>query len=170
MAASPGGEEGVSDLTAMLEPYGIPGDDVREAIEALDQVPEQRPLAVTGSVRAQEVVFSDGEEEVVVPIPGDEVYVSVAPYESTTHDCFHHALGGCQGELADTEVQVRITDEQGEVLVEETATTYANGFVGYWLPSGTSGTVTMTREGDTGSAAFDTGPQGATCITTLRLT
>ena len=159
-----------SDLGSMLAPYGIPGDDVRGAIEALDQVPQQRPLAVTGSVRAREVVFSDGEEELSVPIPGDEVYVSVAPYQSTTHDCFYHALGGCQGELSGVDVQVRITDDDGRVLVEEGATTYANGFVGYWLPADTTGTITMTRDDTSGRAGFDTGAEGATCITTLRLT
>lgn len=169
-ASQAAGTEGVSDLGAMLEPYGIPGDDVRAAIEGLDQVPQERPLSVTGSVRMGEVVLSDGSTEITVPVPGDEVYVSVAPYLTTTHDCFYHALGGCQGELVEEDVQVQITGSDGTVLVDEATTTYANGFVGYWLPKETTGTITVTQGGRTGAAEFDTGADGATCITTLRLT
>lgn len=156
----------------LLEGYDdVAGLDVREAIVALDQLPESRPLAVQASVRADEVIFSDGTQEVAVPIPGDEVYVSIAPYREQTHDCYYHALGGCQGELVGESLQVTIADEAGEVLVEEEATTYTNGFVGFWLPKDMTGTITVTdAEGElSGQAPFDTGADGPTCITTLQL-
>ena len=157
------------DAAAMLEDLGVGGEGVREAIVALDQLDQPRPLPVQGSVLADQVVFNDGTQEVAVPIPGDEVYVSIAPYVSQTHDCYYHALGGCQGELTGEEVEVTITDDDGETLVEETATTYTNGFVGFWLPEDRSGTIEITQGERTGETPFDTSADGATCITTLQL-
>ena len=48
----------------------------------------------------------------------------MAPWTTTTHDCFHHSLSGCQGELVNTPVQVLITDAAGTVLVEDAASTF----------------------------------------------
>ena len=146
------------EVAAMLEGYDVPAEDgVRAAIVALDEVDQQRPLSVQASVRTDDVVFSDGEQEITVPIPGDLVYVSVGPYVDQTHPCHFHALGGCQGEMVGEEVDVQIVDHMGEVLVDETVTTRANGFVGYWLPKDAHGTVTITQGELTGVAAFETG-------------
>ncbi|WP_131106076.1 CueP family metal-binding protein [Ornithinimicrobium sufpigmenti] len=158
------------EVAAMLEGYGVdPQAGVRAAITTLDRVDEQRPLSVQASVRTDDVVFGDGEEEITVPIPGDLVYVSIAPYVDQTHPCHFHALGGCQGEMVDEEVHVHIVDHLGEVLVDEQVTTRANGFVGYWLPKDAHGTVTITQGELTGVAAFETGEGDPTCVTSLQL-
>ncbi|QFG69805.1 CueP family metal-binding protein [Ornithinimicrobium pratense] len=158
------------EVADMLEGYGVSAEDgVRAAIMTLDRVDQQRPLTVQGSVRTDDVVFGDGEQEITVPIPGDLVYVSVAPYVDQTHPCHFHALGGCQGEMVGEEVRVHIVDHMGEVLVDEEVTTRANGFVGYWLPKDAHGTVTITQGELTGVAAFETGDGDATCVTTLQL-
>ena len=160
-----------AEAADFLSDYGVAeGDDVREVIETLDQVDQQRPLSFSGSVRTDEVLFSDGTTEVAVPIPGDEVYVSIAPFAERTHDCHFHALGSCQGELTGEDFDVTITDDAGEVLVEEQVTTYANGFFGVWLPKDTTGTISVTDGERTGSAPFNTATDEATCITTLQLT
>lgn len=170
-----GGEEASDEalpeeVVAMLDGYDVAGQDVRQAIATLDQVDQARPLAFQGSVRGEEVLFSDGTQEVSVPIPGDEVYVSIAPFVQQTHECHFHALGSCQGEMVEETVQVTITDADGQTLVDEEVTTYANGFVGFWLPKGEQGTVAITQGDLSGETTFDTGPEGATCITTLQLT
>lgn len=158
------------EVAAMLEGYGVDAEEgVRAAITTLDRVDEQRPLTVQASVRTDDVVFGDGEEEITVPIPGDLVYVSIAPYVEQTHPCHFHALGGCQGEMVGEEVHVRIVDHLGEVLVDEQVTTRANGFVGYWLPKDAHGTVTITQGELTGVAAFETGEGDPTCVTSLQL-
>ncbi|MGO0577084.1 CueP family metal-binding protein [Ornithinimicrobium panacihumi] len=156
-------------VAAQLAALGVPTDDVKELITTLDQVEQARPLAVQASVRHDEVILTDGQQEATLAVPGDEVYVSVAPYVHQTHDCFFHALGGCQGELVGEQVHVTITDSDGEVLVDEDATTYANGFVGYWLPKDRTGTIEITQGDRSGMVELDTGPDGATCITTLQL-
>jgi hypothetical protein len=54
---------------------------------------------------------------------------SVTPYVDQTHDCFHDSLTTCKGELASADVQVQIVDRTNDkVLVDETLTTFENGF------------------------------------------
>ena len=108
--------------------------------------------------------------ETSVPLSGaNEFYLSIAPFASQTHDCYFHSLATCKGELANTSVHVTITDAAGATLVDADATTYANGFVGFWLPRDISGTVTVTVDGKTGSVPFATGAEDATCLTTLQV-
>ncbi len=161
---------GAGDVEALLAPFGLQGAAGREIVDRLESDPQPRPLAVQASVREDHLVVGDGTTETTVPLPEDLFYVSVAPFVSSTHDCFYHALGGCQGELPGEEVQVRITDGAGEVLVDETVTTQANGFVGFWLPRGVDGgTLEMTSDEGSGSVPLSTTPGSPTCLTTLQL-
>ncbi len=155
--------------SGLLEAQGLAGKSGREVVEALDQLDVDRPLAVGASVRYDEVLVSDGVTEEVLPIDGDEFYLSLAPYETFTHECYFHNLGTCRGELAETDVHVTITTDDGEVLVDEDATTYANGFVGFWVPKDVSGTIVVTKDGKTAESPFSSDAEGATCVTTLRL-
>lgn len=155
---------------SLLAAHGLEGKSGREIVEALDQDPAQRPLAIMGSVRYDQVVISDGNAEEVVPIEGDEFYLSLAPYESVTHDCYFHNLGTCRGELAGADVHVKITADDGTVLVDEDATTYANGFVGFWVPKDVKGTIVVTKDAKTAESPFSSDAEGATCVTTLPLT
>ena len=148
---------------------GLEGKSGREIIEALDQDATARPLPVMGSVRYDELILSDGVTEQVVPIEGNEFYLSIAPYETFTHDCYFHNVGTCQGELAGEDVHVTITTDDGEVLVDEDATTYANGFVGFWIPKDKQGTIVVTKDGKTAESPFSSDAEGATCVTTLPL-
>ncbi|WP_199711112.1 CueP family metal-binding protein [Tessaracoccus antarcticus] len=157
------------DAEAILASRGLSGKSPQEVVEALDQDPTARPLPLMASVRYDEVTLDDGTTQATLPLDGDEFYISVAPYESRTHDCYFHSLGTCQGELTNTDVHVTVVSEDGETLVDEDATTYANGFVGFWVPKDVSGTVTVTKDGKTGEVAFSSDKEGATCITTLQL-
>ncbi len=166
--APPGAATG--DAAELLAAHGLTGKTGRQIVDALDRDPSPRPLSLTGSVRPTQLVLSDGAREASLPLPGDSFYLSVAPFVSRTHECFHHNLGTCQGELSGRPVHVTITDAAGATLVDRDETTYANGFVGFWVPAGTSGTITVTHDGKTGSVPFSTGAQSPTCLTTLRLT
>lgn len=158
--------DGSSDVLADLGLGGLTG---REIVDRLDASTDARPLGLVASVREDEVVVGDGTSEVAVPLD-DDFYVSVAPYERTTHECFFHSLAGCQGELVDAPVDVRIVDADGAVLVEESTTTWTNGFVGFWLPRGIEGEIEVVHDGRRGSVPFSTTPGSPTCVTTLRLT
>ncbi|MHA6524585.1 CueP family metal-binding protein [Tessaracoccus sp. G1721] len=157
------------DAGALLAAHGLEGKGGAEVVEALDRLDAQRPLPLVASVRYDEVLLSDGTTEAALPLDGDQFYLSIAPYETSTHECYFHNLGTCQGELADVEVRVRITTDSGEVLVDEDATTYANGFVGFWIPKDLAGVVVVTKDGKRAESRFSSDAEGPTCLTTLQL-
>ncbi len=157
------------DAEAILAANGLSGKSPREVVEALDQDPAARPLSLMASVLYDEVKLDDGTNQATLPLDGDEFYISVAPYENQTHDCYFHSLGTCQGELTETDVHITVVSEDGETLMDEDTTTYGNGFVGFWVPKDIKGTVSVTKDGKTGEVEFSSDKEGATCITTLQL-
>ena len=157
------------DANALLSAHGLSGMDAREVIETLDRDPAARPLEIMDSITYDEVVLSDDTAEVSLPLDPDEFYISAAPYETRTHDCYFHSLGTCQGELPNTDVHVTVVSDDGTTLVDEDMTTYANGFVGFWVPKDIEGTVTVTMDGKSAEVPFSSDAEGATCLTTLEL-
>lgn len=164
---------GGADLAGLLAEHGLDGLEGTELVDHLDTmaIPD-RPTDLVASVRPDSVVVSDGtsEEELAIDVPDDMFYVSMAPYVDQTHDCFFHSLTTCVGELRDEEIEVTITDDTtDEVLVEETTTTFDNGFVGYWLPRDIDATITAEHDGRTGELQIATGADDPTCLTGMRL-
>jgi len=160
------------DEAEFLAAHDLGGMGVAEMIDHLDRLGgEERSTDYMASIRPDELVFSDGQQELAVQMPEDRFYLSVAPYVSQTHECFYHSLTTCQGELSDQDLQVRILDDAtGEVLIDEEVTTYENGFAGFWLPRGLQGSIEVNYDGLTGAADFSTTDEGATCLTALQLT
>lgn len=155
------------DVLADLGLDGLTGQDI---VARLDASAESRPLDLTASVREDEVLVGDGTTEVAVPLDDSQFYVSIAPYVEITHECYFHSLATCQGELVEEPVDVRITAADGEVLVDESTTTYVNGFVGFWLPEDVEGTIEVTQGDLGGRVPFSTTEGSPTCVTTLKLT
>ncbi|MCA1782124.1 MAG: CueP family metal-binding protein, partial [Intrasporangiaceae bacterium] len=122
------------------------------------------------SVRYDHVLFTTEDGEKQIPLAEDDFYLSLAPYVDQTHECYYHNLAGCQGELVGEDLDVTITAADGEVLVDETVTTYDNGFVGFWLPRDIEGTIEVSFDGRSVTAPIATGPEDPTCVTTLQLT
>lgn len=160
-----------AEAQPLLARYGLAGKSTVEIIDQLDRLdPRQRPAGLKASVRAGELLVSDGGQEYSLPIPADRFYLSAGPYLEQTHDCFFHAPTGCKGELAGKPVQVTIVnDADGTVLVDESRTTFANGFVGFWLPRDITGTLQITSDGKTAVSKISTGADAPTCLTALRL-
>lgn len=170
--ASPtaGGQSVDSDFLAA---HDLAGLDVAQVIERLYTMPvADRPAGLIASVQPDALVLTDDQErETQLPMPEDEVYISVAPYRNQTHDCYFHSLTTCLGELANAEVQVTLTGDDGEVLVDEVRQTYDNGFIGLWVPRGIDATLTIEHEGQTGTETISTmNEDDPTCITTLQMT
>lgn len=153
----------------ILLEHGFADSDVVSVIAALDQLPrDDRPSNLVASIRPNELLLADdtGREE-SMPMPDDEFYVSFAPYVSQTHPCHFHSLTTCTGELANTEIELTVTnDTDGSVLVDELVTTYDNGFYGLWLPRGIDATIEVSVDGMTAATPVSTsGDEDATCIT-----
>lgn len=164
--------DGTVSQDTFLTTHGLAAMDAVEIIDHLDrQKVTERPTDLIASVRADELLLSSDDQEVVVDLPDHQTYVSIAPYLTSTHDCFYHSLTTCLGELDNEDIQVTITDEAtGEVLVDEATTTFDNGFIGFWLPDDATGLIEVSYQGRTGTTEFSTTDAGATCVTDLRLT
>lgn len=171
-ASDLGTASGSADAERVLAPHGLDGLGTAELIDNLDRMGDgERPADLMASVRADELVIASADEELSLAIPDDRFYLSVAPYVNQTHDCFYHSLTTCTGELAATEIHVEIVDEtNGKVLVDESMTTFDNGFAGFWLPRDITGTMRVSYDGKAGAADFSTDEDAPTCLTTLRLT
>jgi len=162
-AAAVASDEVVSSL-------GLAGKTPKEIVEAIDSSPDARPMDFGASVRGTQLVLKSGDKETTLQLPTDSYYVSIAPYRTQTHECYFHSLATCRGELPNEDVKVTITEDGGKVLVNQTAKTYANGFVGFWLPKDVKGTITIEDGGTKGTVPFETTEGAATCVTTLQLT
>lgn len=160
-----------TEAKPLLAKYGLDGMGTVEIVDHLDRLDSaERPTDLMASVRPGELVVSSGDDEFSLEIPEDRFYLSVAPYTDQTHECFYHSLTTCKGELAAKDVQVQIVDaETGKVLVDQTRTTFDNGFVGFWLPRGIEGSLKVTHDGQVGEVDFATDEDAPTCVTTLRL-
>ena len=159
-----------TSVQGLMDTYGLADMDAVEIIDALDRVPlDERPTDLIASVMPDQLVLSSATEETALELPDDAFYLSIAPFVSQTHECHFHSLTTCVGELSNEEVEVKIVDEAGEVLVEEQRTSFDNGFVGVWVPAGSAGTIEISYDGMTGTSNFSTGDESATCITDLQL-
>lgn len=164
--------EQATEESVLLEQYDIQGGDAVEVIDYMDRLGgDDRPAQLLASVRADHLLLAEGDTEETLPIPEDRFYISIAPYVDSTHDCYYHSLTTCQGELVEEELDIEVRDEtNGEVLLDETVTTFENGFYGFWVPRDIEGTITIEHGGRTGELEFTTDEEAATCLTTMQLT
>jgi hypothetical protein len=141
-----------------------------DAITAMERANAWKGAEVTSFVTplAVHFVFPSGQE-VVIPLPDEEMLVSVAPYLLHTHPCATHYMSGCQGELASAAFHVRAVSEDGSVLIDEVRTAGANGFLDLWLPRGQRFELTFEVDGYRAVGVVSTYVDSPTCITTLQL-
>ncbi|MFJ7951463.1 CueP family metal-binding protein [Lysinibacillus sp. NPDC096418] len=124
----------------------------------------------SASITSSQLIVTDQEgKEFTYALPKDEFFVSIAPYVNQTHPCTNHSLTGCQGEMANKEIDVYIEDSKGNVLVDESMKTPANGFIDLWLPRDETYSIKMEHEGKMVDSKFSTSDNDGTCITTMQL-
>lgn len=174
---SPATSEGTGDTavndqvdSALLTDRGWEDASTEAIIDELDRVTlADRDAELIASVRVDELVLASDDEEIALPIPDEQFYFAFAPYVNQNHDCFYHSLTTCVGELQNEQIEVLITDEAGEVLVDETVTTFDNGFYAVWLPRDITGQITINHGEQTVTAPISTDAEAPTCVTTLQL-
>ena len=156
---------------ALLAKHDLSGKDAVAVIDSLDRMSlEARPATLRASVRPDGLLISGDDTSVTLPIPGERFYLSVAPYVNQTHECFHHSLTTCKGELGGKQVHVKLVEDgTGKMLADEARTLFDNGFTGFWLPRDITATLTVTAEGRTATSTISTGADDPTCVTTMQL-
>lgn len=176
-AQTPTGIDGADDAAIasdnLLRDNGLAGLDAREIVDLLDSMPtSERPDDLMVSIRPDNLIVSDAaQQEVTLPMPDEQFYVSIAPYVDETHDCYFHSLTTCAGEIRNADVHLLATDSSsGEILIDETLTTFDNGFVGLWLPRDIDVTVAIEYDGRSATTDLSTrSDDDATCVTTMQL-
>ena len=124
----------------------------------------------TASITSHELIVTDSEEnQVTYELPEDEFFVSIAPFINQTHPCDNHSLTGCQGEMVNEEFDVYIEDSKGNVVIDQTMTTYEKGFIDLWVPREETYQVTITQDDKIAQSEFSTFKNDKTCITTMQL-
>lgn len=122
------------------------------------------------SISSHELIVTDSKDkQLTYELPEDEFFVSIAPFINMTHPCDIHSLTGCQGEMVNEEFDVYIEDSNGNVVVEQTMKTPANGFIDLWVPRDDTYQVTIKYEDKITESEFSTFKNDNTCITTMQL-
>ena len=112
--------------------------------------------------------FKDGKT-VVVPLPDDQMIVSIAPYVNKTHPCATHTMSSCKGELRNTLIEVKAVAAGGRVLINESIMSPFTGFVDLWLPRNQEITLYVSALGKKATGKIDTYRNSKTCDSTLKL-
>lgn len=153
---------------------GACGSETKEDIEDIKSLVHDYTVdnlqAESASITSKELIVDEGNnEQKVYELPDEEFFVSIAPFINETHPCEIHSLTGCQGELVEEDFDVQITDSSGEVILDETKKTEANGFIDLWLPRDDTYIVKITQNNKTTEAKISTFEGDDTCITTMQL-
>lgn len=124
---------------------------------------------VSASVTSEELIVMENGHETTYDLPEDEFFISIAPFIAETHECEIHSLTSCQGELVEEEFAVYIENEDGEIIIDEKMTTFANGFIDLWLPRNQTYDVMIEQNGKIAESQISTFEGDPTCITTMQL-
>lgn len=156
----------------LLADFGLDDKTAVEIVDYLERLDgPDRPQDLRASVRVDELQLQTEEAALNLPLPDDRFYFSFAPFIDMTHECFYHSLTTCQGELRGEQVDVTIIDNAtGEVLVDEIATSFDNGFIAYWLPKDIEATLTVSFDGHSAETVIATDADSPTCLTSVQLT
>lgn len=150
--------------TTFLEKYQLAGLSIEEIVHRLDSTTSEDPILRT-SITSEELILTDGSQEVRLPLPEGKFYLSFAPYLGQTHPCATHSLTTCRGELVGKTIHATILTDEGEEVLNGDFMTMENGFTGVWLPADISATIEVSYEGLTASAPIGTFAGSDTCLT-----
>jgi hypothetical protein len=147
----------------------LKGKNGKQAM-ALANTWRQKNLDVTTFVTPDAVhfIFKDGTK-INVPLPDDQMVVSIAPYISNTHKCATHYMSKCDGELKNVPVKVKAVTADGKTLINKTIKTPPTGFFDLWLPRDQEIDITVSAMGKKAAGKILTYRDSKTCDTTLKL-
>lgn len=68
------------------------------------------------------------------------------------------------------EIDLKVEDSEGNIIVDETVTSQVNGFIDLWLPRDENYKIKMSHDGKEVESEFSTFENDGTCITSMQLT
>lgn len=151
--------------TQMLTKYGLNGLSVKEMVNKLDSVTDEK-YGLNASITSTTLILYDNEKQYDFQLPKSEFYVSFAPYLNEIHPCQTHNLVSCRGELFNKEFEISIVKKDGTVIMNQKVKSMNSGFIGLWLPRDIEAILTINYNGTTVSKPLTTFTKSDTCITT----
>lgn len=147
----------------------LKGVDGKQAMELANKW-RQKNLDVTSFVTPDAVnfKFKDGKT-ISVPLPDDQMVVSIAPYINITHKCATHYMSKCDAELKNVPVKVLAITAGGKILINKTIKTPSTGFFDLWLPRDQEIIISINAQGKKATGKIGTYRNSKTCDTTLKL-
>jgi len=152
-----------------LVAYGMDQLSVTELVAQLENRTDE-PNTLKANIDSSGLNITANGQSVKVDLPSDMFYLSFVPYINTTHPCGIHNLISCRGELKQEEFHVLISDDLGNIIIDEYMESFANGFLGVWIPSNMNGTIFITYQGLIATTLISSFSGDYTCLTTLELT
>lgn len=132
--------------TQMLTKYGLSGLSVKEMVNKFDIITNEK-YSLNASITATTLILYDHEKKYDFKLPGEEFYVSFAPYINEIHPCQTHNLVSCKGELFNKEFEISIIKKAGAVVLNQKVKSMNSGFIGIWLPKGIEANLTINYNG-----------------------
>lgn len=112
--------------------------------------------------------FRDGKT-VIIPLPDEEMIVSIAPYIKYTHECATHYMSSCDAELKRKPVKIKAVTAKGKIIINKIVTMPRTGFYDLWLPRNQEINISVAALGKKATGKIFTYRNSKTCETTLKL-
>ncbi|GLT13369.1 CueP family metal-binding protein [Vibrio algivorus] len=142
------------------------------APQALEKAHEYHGKGTASIQVMPDVIVAKFDDDSQIQIPTkDQHLLSIAPYENQTHPCGYHVPTGCQGEMVEKTMMIKVVDlDNKKVLKYGQVTTQKDGFIDLWMPKDRKNLeVTFTYKGKTSTEVLSTEDKARTCITTMQL-
>jgi hypothetical protein len=138
--------------------------DIKQLIYNLEEGIYEKKYSA--SINSENVYIKSEKKSYTYTLPDDLFYISFAPYMTYTHECFTHSLTGCQGELSNKDMYVKVYDSNDNIIIDEMMNTGDDGFIGLFLEKDMDYRVDVEYDGY--GSSFVTDPL-QTCYTEVKL-
>lgn len=141
--------------------------DLLQAQSELSNLETQLTELNSSLVKTQSMLSGWKDDDQVVA--SDSWYfISIAPYQNDTHDCYYHTLG-CKAEIANTQVSYSIEEVGGSFVTQGVSVTGSNGFMDLYLPLNKTYRISVVIGELEGEVTITTFPDSPTCLTNFKI-
>lgn len=149
----------------ILKQLDIESLSIKDIVTNLEERIDE-PSNIGARITGDKLFLYDNDKEYSLNLPEDLFFVSIAPYINEVHPCTIHNLVSCRGEIFNQTMNIRIVDENNQIIFDEEKATQDNGFIGLWLPKNINATLRVEYDGLFVEYPISTYSESDTCITT----
>ncbi|QLY39719.1 hypothetical protein HF295_02130 [Hujiaoplasma nucleasis] len=155
-------------LIAFISEKVLKKDESHEEVYNLIYQLENNLLSnnTQASIDHEKIYITEPSKSYEINMPDDLFYIAFAPYINLTHLCYNHSLTGCLGEMINKDIEVKIYNEENDLIKDKVMNTGHDGFIGLYLDPHANYQITVTYQDKT---AVFTSNTLQTCYTEVRL-